>query len=84
MLDTLNPNEKQRWSQHISLLVHAYNCTRNDETGYSPYYIMFGSEAHLPVDLCFGTNQDGGNNKSYMQYVEILRNMELEQAYHLA
>lgn len=53
MLGTLIPGEKRKWSQHISLLVHAYNCTRNDATGYSPYYLMFGREARLPIDLCF-------------------------------
>lgn len=54
MLGTLQPSQKQKWSQYVSLLVHAYNCTRNDATGYSPYYLMFGHEARLPIDLCFG------------------------------
>ncbi|XP_023190648.1 uncharacterized protein LOC111608786 [Xiphophorus maculatus] len=83
MLGTLNPSQKQKWSQHISLLVHAYNCTRNDATSYSPYYLMFGREARLPVDLCFGTSPDGTDHQSYLQYVEKLR-AELQKAYKLA
>lgn len=51
MLGTLDTVKKQNWSQHISQLVHAYNCTKNDATGYSPYFIMFGREARLPVDI---------------------------------
>lgn len=45
MLCTLDPAEKSRWSQHINRLVHAYNCTKNDATGHSPYYLLFGREA---------------------------------------
>lgn len=29
MLGTLDPAQKNRWSQSISQLVHAYNCTKN-------------------------------------------------------
>uniref|UniRef100_A0A8C1GXL0 Gypsy retrotransposon integrase-like protein 1 n=1 Tax=Cyprinus carpio TaxID=7962 RepID=A0A8C1GXL0_CYPCA len=35
MLGTLDPAKKVKWSQHISQLVHAYNCSKNDATGYS-------------------------------------------------
>ncbi|XP_049321873.1 uncharacterized protein LOC125782292 [Astyanax mexicanus] len=83
MLGTLDPRQKQRWSQKISQLVHAYNCTRNDATGYSPYLLMFGREARLPVDLCFGVGPEGEDNISYQNYVARLRS-ELHDAYKLA
>ncbi|KAL7841410.1 hypothetical protein SRHO_G00251010 [Serrasalmus rhombeus] len=41
MLGTLRDTHKCQWSRHVSQLVHAYNSTKNDATGYSPYYIMF-------------------------------------------
>ncbi|KAL0153074.1 hypothetical protein M9458_051673, partial [Cirrhinus mrigala] len=59
MLGTLDKSQKQKWSQHVSQLVHAYNCTRNDATGYSPYAFMFGREARLPIDLCFSISSEG-------------------------
>uniref|UniRef100_A0AAY4C672 Gypsy retrotransposon integrase-like protein 1 n=1 Tax=Denticeps clupeoides TaxID=299321 RepID=A0AAY4C672_9TELE len=68
MLGTLSTEDKSKWSQHISFLVHAYNCTVNHSTGYSPYFLMFGREARLPVDVCFGL---GGGNSSPKSYIYI-------------
>lgn len=56
MLGTLKPNRKRKWSQHIGHLVHSYNCMPNKATGFSPYFLMFGREARLLVDLCFDIN----------------------------
>uniref|UniRef100_A0A8C2FAA3 Gypsy retrotransposon integrase-like protein 1 n=1 Tax=Cyprinus carpio TaxID=7962 RepID=A0A8C2FAA3_CYPCA len=67
MLGTLDPKQKQKWSQKISQLVHAYNCSQNDATGYSPYLLMFGREARLPVDICFGVTEDDQKTKSWHQ-----------------
>ena len=36
MLGTLKPNQKQNWKLYINSPVHAYNCTRNESTGFSP------------------------------------------------
>lgn len=73
MLGILQSEKNHQWSQHISQLVHAYNCTKNDATGYSPYFLMFGREARLPVDLCFNINFDGEHNSHHLQYVVKLR-----------
>ncbi|KAL7878188.1 hypothetical protein SRHO_G00048310 [Serrasalmus rhombeus] len=83
MLGTLNPRHKRQWSQHIALMVHAYNSTRNDSTGYSPYFLMFGREARLPVDVCFSTSIGGQEKVKHQRYVENLRK-ELKRAYQLA
>lgn len=83
MLGTLDAVQKQHWSQHITYLVHAYNCTKNDSTGYSPYHLMFGREARLPIDICFGISPNGESETSYQQYVARMRK-ELQRAYQLA
>lgn len=44
---------------------------------------MFGREARLPVDLCFGTSPDGIEETSRTQYVTKLKE-DLKQAYKLA
>lgn len=66
----------------MALLVHAYNCTQNDATGYSPYFLMFGREARLPLDVCFSALLDR-EEKSHQQYAENLQK-DLKDAYQLA
>ncbi|XP_072880886.1 uncharacterized protein [Hemitrygon akajei] len=83
MLGTLEIGQKSRWSRHIGQLVHCYNCTRNDATGYSPYYLMFGREARLPIDLCFGGEVGELPGKSHLKYVSDMKR-ELQRAYELA
>ena len=51
MLGTLPKEKKSEWKNHIGTLVHAYKCTQNSAMGFSPYYLMFGRQPHLPVDV---------------------------------
>uniref|UniRef100_A0A674P9H8 Integrase catalytic domain-containing protein n=1 Tax=Takifugu rubripes TaxID=31033 RepID=A0A674P9H8_TAKRU len=83
MLGTLGREKKRSWSQHVPYLVHAYNSTKCDATGYSPYHLMFGREARLPVDVCFGTSPDGTEIACHTRYVAKLKE-DLKQAYKLA
>ena len=41
MLGTLEDHQKQHWKPYVAPLVHAYNATRHDSTGFSPYLLMF-------------------------------------------
>lgn len=85
MLGTLNAEKKLNWSQQIPYLVHTYkyNSTRNYATGYSPYFLMFGREARLPVDICFGTSPGGMDDVAHLQYVSNIKK-DLKHAYQLA
>lgn len=37
LLGTLSDKKKEHWRKYVHPLVHAYNCTRNDATGESPF-----------------------------------------------
>lgn len=53
MLGTLNNKDKSHWLDFVKLLIHAYNCTMHEVTGFAPYEPMFGRQPRLPVDLAF-------------------------------
>ena len=79
MLGTLEPHLKPRWHEYVDAMTHAYNCTRHDSTGYTPYYLMFGRHPRLPVDLIFGL-QTTNEPCEYSEYVQTLHDC-LSQAY---
>ncbi|XP_046562870.1 uncharacterized protein LOC124271745 [Haliotis rubra] len=83
MLGTLNPDGKRDWKSHVGPLVHAYNSTRHESTGYSPFFLMYGRHPRLPVDLAFGLEIEPSKSKSVCQYTKTLRD-RLKQAYDLA
>lgn len=82
MLGTLENKQKAHWKEYVKPLVHAYNCTRNDVTGYTPYELMFGRQPRLPLDIAFGLLNDEPCH-SHSKYVTSLKS-RLEESYKLA
>lgn len=83
LLGTLEEKKKEEWRKYVRPLVHAYNCTKNDVTGETPFLLMFGREPRLPIDLCFGICPQGHNSRVHSQYVRDLKR-RLQQAYDMA
>ena len=69
MLKTLTEKQKANWRESLPKLIYAYNSTRCEVTGFSPFYLLFGRSPRLPVDLLFGLNPETGtpDHKEYMK-----------------
>ena len=70
---TLPKGKKSEWKNHIGTLVHAYNCTQNSATGFSPYYLMFGRQPHLPVDVALGLAPHTITEPNTTKFIQKLR-----------
>ena len=88
MLGTLTPEQKKDWKSHVPALVHAYNCTRNEATWFSPYFLLFGREPRLPVDVEFGLQRGGqkGSPEESNYISQLRRRLKFEhrKARHMA
>ncbi len=46
------------WDQFPDSVVWAYNSSLNPQTGFSPYFLMFGRDPRLPTDVWTGSYKD--------------------------
>ena len=83
MLGTLETTDKARWQQWVPTMTHAYNCTRCESTGFSPYYLMFGRMPRLPIDIEYGVTQPELIDRSRQNYARKLR-ARLQWAFQVA
>ena len=81
MLRTLPETHKSHWANHLHHLIHAYNCTHHDTTGYSPHFLLFGRNPRLPIDLILNLGNES-EAKSYPKYVSKWK-ASLEEAYKI-
>ena len=73
MIGTLPPETKRNWQEQIATLVHGYNCTKSNATGFKPYTLMFGREPLLPIDVEFGVRTPDVAAVTTHKYIRKLR-----------
>ena len=56
MLATTAHNHPSDWDLYIRKVCLAYNSSIHSSTGFSPFFLMFGREVKLPIDLMYGSN----------------------------
>lgn len=49
------------WCEYVPLCVLSYNSQVHSSSGFSPFKMMFGEEARLPIDLMFGSTPSDQN-----------------------
>ena len=81
MLKTLPKDNKRESHKHVNKMAHAYSCTRNESTNYSPFSLIFGRSPRLPVDFVFGLNENqiGGSHQHYARKWSE----SMQEAYHM-
>lgn len=50
MLSKYVAADHQDWDVHLPFVTFAYNSSRHDTAGYSPFYLLYGREPALPFD----------------------------------
>lgn len=69
MLKTLTEKLKSTWKSSLDKLIYAYNCTKSEVTGFSPFQLLFGRSPRFPIDVLFGLS-DGTPSMSQSEYLE--------------
>ena len=79
---TLPETRKSSWKDHLNKLIHAYNYTVHESTGYSPFFLLFGRSRRLPIDAIFDPQPEAGAI-SHAEYVTKWKTA-MQEAYSLA
>ena len=51
LLRQLSEEKRRKWHLYLKSLIAIYNMTPHSQSGFSPYFLLFGREPRLPLDL---------------------------------
>ena len=70
----MDPEKRAKWPSHLGPILITNNATGSLITSYSPYFLMFGRQPRLPVDVLFPTVRRDENSRTTDEYVTSLYN----------
>ena len=73
MVGTLTSEKKKARPKYLPDLFMAYNSSTHDSTGYLPYFLMFGRQPRLPVDVVIGITLEDDNDDFVKNQQEMFR-----------
>lgn len=65
MLATTTHRHPFDWEDQLPKVCMAYNTSVHASTGYTPFFLMFGRQARLPIDLVYGTKVEQSHATEY-------------------
>jgi len=80
MLATTTRDHPFDWEDQIRKVCMTYNTSIHSSTGYTPFYLMFGRQSRLPIDLVYGT---GDHRETSPDNYAIQMKNGLKEAYSL-
>ena len=78
MLATCINEHMGDWEEYLPRVCFAYNTSKQTSTGFALFYLMFGQQARIPLDVIFGSPIP----ELWMTSLNLSKS--LEQAYELA
>ena len=69
------------WDIHLPKVMLAYRSSVHETTKFAPYYILFGRDIRLPIDVAF--NLPGDSAKDLPSYVSDLKKKLVEMHEHV-
>jgi len=79
LLSTAIKDHHTEWEDHLRATCMAYNTSEQSTTGFTPFFLMFGREARMPIDIMFGRPPEN-EGLSHSEYAIQLRD-KLESSY---
>ena len=84
VLHKLSEKLKYKWKDSLNKLMYAYNCTKHSVTGYSPYFLLFGRNPKLPIDIILSEHQELTNEQpNYHNFIQIWK-VQMKEAFKIA
>ena len=73
--------ENDSWEEHFPKMCLAYNTCTHPTTGETPFLLIYDRQAHLPVDLMYGTKSTGTSVSGYEKELglKLFNRLEKEQ-----
>ena len=56
MISMYLTDEQTDGDEPLPFICFAYNTARQESTGFSPFFLVYGRESNLPVDILLGSN----------------------------
>jgi len=75
-LSKLAEEHKDSWDEYLALTLFAYRTTPQSSTNTTPFYLVYGREARLPIDLVYASDEISSPETVYKRIVQMLDQLQ--------